>query len=94
MHRVRPRDEAFIATEVVKSLRRHLAEEDYRILPTLAPRVGIDGREEVSGRGMPRPPQVHRQGLQDGEALGEHVSDRESTQCLHVGHRNAWRRTG
>ena len=63
--------------------RRDLAEHPHGVVSTALPRLGIQRGEQVLRGRMPRPPQVHRKGLQRLERRGQLGADGEATQGSH-----------
>ena len=62
---------------------RDLAQHADGVVPAALPGLGIERGEQVLRGRMPRPPQVHRKGLQRLERRGQLGADGEATQGSH-----------
>ena len=81
---IQPFEERLVDGKLVQALRGHRAQQRNRILADALPQCGIDRSEQLLGRPVPRPSQVHRQLLQCSQAVGQMSTDGETTQCLHA----------
>jgi hypothetical protein len=81
---VQPADERLVDSQFVQPVRGDLTEERHRIAPDLLPQFGVDGREQVLRRFVPRPAQVDRQRLQRDQPLGKVRADGEPTKGFHA----------
>ncbi len=83
-----------VGRQLGEPLRRHLAEQAHRVLAAGVPQLGVDGREQVAGRGVPGPAQVDGELLERGEVLGQDGADGESSNRSHGAHASGWNRAG
>ncbi len=65
------------------AVRGHLAQQPDRVVPHRLPLLGVDLREQLLGRRMPRPAQVGRELPQRGERVGQDGADREPPDRTH-----------
>ena len=72
-----------VRRELGEAGRRDLAEHPDRVVPAALPGLGIERGEQVLRGRMPRPPQVHRKGLQRLERRRQLGADGEATQGSH-----------
>ena len=82
-----PVEEGPVAGQLIEAFGAHLTEQANRIMAGRLPQSGVDGGEEVLGRRMPTPAEVHGQLAERGEGRREHWSDREATDGTHEGTR-------
>ena len=74
----------FVGCQFVQPLRADLPEQRHRIASDLFPQLGIDGREQVLRRLVPRPAQVDREPFQREQAIGKVCADREPAEGFHA----------
>ncbi len=76
--------ERLVGRQFVQPLRADLSEQRHRIVTDLLPQLGIDGREQVLRRLVPRPAQVDREPFQRDQAIGKVCADREPAEGFHA----------
>ena len=80
---LQPSQEPPVDRQRSEPIRRHLAQQPYRVVRHGFPNVGIDGGEQVGRLRMPRPAQVHGQLAEWLQRLGKVCSHGEATDGTH-----------
>ncbi len=85
-----PVDETVVPGELGQPLRGHFAQQAHRVLAARPPDARVDGREEVAGGRVPRPPEIQGELLQGAQARGQDGADGEPADGSHDAHVNAF----
>ncbi len=83
--RVDALDERRVGGQAVELVGRHGGEHGHRVAPDGGPAGGVDRLEEVAQRGVPGPPEVHREIAQRGDRGGQDGAHAEAADGLHEG---------
>ncbi len=75
--------EAGVRPELFEALRRDLAEQPHRVVGHGLPRLLVDPPEQVTGRLVPRPAQVHGQALERGQLGRQRRTHAEALEGTH-----------
>ena len=80
-----PLEEGRVAGEALELLGGDGREHGDGVMAHGGPALRVDGLEQVAQRGVPAPPQVHREVAERGDGGGQDGADAEATDGLHEG---------